>query len=142
MSIITLATNLADMEEYEALPDGPYKAEVRDVEVRFNEKNPNGYIYLAMLVHPENFPADYDPANAPEGVTVVYSSVRVPDPANRRTVKPFKNLVKAVTGKEATGTEFDPEDWKGKEITALLKRGEYNGGPVNNVEAVMALAKV
>ena len=135
MSIIELGMNLEEMQEYEALPDGPYIAEIRDVEVKYSEKVPTGYYYIQMQIPVEEFPADYDVANAPEGLTIVYARMAVPTANNRRSVAPFKNFLKAI-GVDTSGSKFDPSDWIGKNMQVLLKKTEYNGSPVNNVEAI------
>lgn len=135
MSIIELGMNLEEMAEYEALPDGPYIANIRDVEVKYSEKVPNGYYYIQLQVPVEEFPADYDAANAPEGLNIIYARMAVPTPENRRSVAPFKNFLKAI-GISTSSDKFDPEEWIGKELQVLLKKTEYNGSPVNNVEAI------
>ena len=135
MSIIDLGMDLDQMEEYEALPDGPYKAEIRDVEVRHSEKVPDGYYYMQLLVPVEEFPADYDAGNAPEGLSIIHARMKVPSQADRRSVAPFKTFLKAI-GIKASGSKFDPQDWVGKQVQVLLKKSDYNGSPVNNVEAL------
>jgi hypothetical protein len=140
-SVIQLSQDLSQMEEYQPLPAGPYVAEVRDVEIGYSEKLPNGYFKIALLVPVENFPADYDVGNAPQGVPITYARVQVPDPNNRRTVGPFKNWLRAVGG-ELAGTEVDPQDWIGKEVQVVLSVNMYQGAPVNNVEMVGPVADV
>ncbi len=140
-SIIELNQDISEMEEYEPLPDGPYPATIRDVEVKTNEKNPNGYFVITLLVEPENFPADYDPENSPQGVPLTYARVQVPDPKNRRTVKPFKNLLRSLDQTEG-GTSFDTDDWTGQEILVMVSTNEYLGTLVNNVDSVGPIPKV
>jgi hypothetical protein len=141
MSIIELAGNIQDMAEFEPLPDGVYPAELQDIEIRHSEKVPNGYLYCQFRVSPDHFPADYDVGNAPEGLPVVYARVAIPDAANRRTVRPFKQFLDAL-GVKQSGSKFDPQDWVGKSAQLLLKRQEYQGALVNNVDGVSALPKV
>lgn len=141
MSIIELAGNIQDMEEFEPLPDGVYPAQLQDIEIRHSEKVPQGFLYCQFRISPDHYPADYDAANAPEGLNVVYARVAIPDPANRRTVRPFRNFLKAL-GVKVAGTKFDPQDWIGKDAQLLLKRQEFQGSLVNNVESVNELPKV
>jgi len=138
MDLIKLNTAIEEMEEYEPLPAGLYTAELRDLEVRHSEKQPNGFFYAQLRIDPQDYPADYDAANAPEGVTVVYARVQMPDANNRRTVKPFKNFLKAM-GVTTAGDTFDPQDWIGRSLQVLLSVNDYQGSPVNNVEAVQAI---
>ena len=137
MSIINLVTDIEAMEEFEPLPQGRYTAEIREVEVRTSEKLPDGYFHISMLINTDQFPADYDEANQPEGALITYSRVAVPTAEKRRTVKPFKNLLRCL-GVEVNGTEFDPQTWVSKEVQVLLKVDEYQGTPTNQVEALMA----
>lgn len=141
MDLIKLNMNIEDMEEYEPLPSGPYPVEVRDVEIRHTEKVPDGFIYLSLRVDPSDYPADYDAANAPEGLIVAYARVQLPTGTDRRKVKPYKSLLRAL-GVEPKGNEFNPADWIGKTAQALLSVQEYQGAPVNNVEALGPLPRV
>lgn len=141
MSIIELAGNIAEMEEYEPLPDGVYPGELQDIEVRANEKTPQGFLTSQFRISPDHYPADYDPANAPEGVIVTQGYIALPDPNNRRTVRPFKKFLEAL-GVKLEGNEFDPQAWIGSEVQLLIKRGEYQGAFVNNIEAISPLPKV
>lgn len=141
MSIIELSQDLGEMQEYEPLPAGPYRAIVRDVELRYSEKLPNGFFYIQLMIPTENFPADYDAGNAPEGLTVVYARVRVPDPADRRSVRPFKHLLTAL-GLKDSGNKIDTSEWINKEVMVFLSVSEYQGAPVNNVERVDAVTQV
>jgi len=141
MDIIELSTNIEEMQEFEPLPAGPYPAEVRDVEVRYSEKQPNGYFYLVLNIDPNDYPADYDVENAPEGAQIVYARVQVPDAANRRTVKPFKNML-AAFGVKQKGNKFAPDDLIGKHAQVILSVNEYQGNPVNNVEGILPIAQV
>lgn len=137
-SIITLSEDLGNMEEFEALPPGPYPAEVRDVEIKHSEKVPQGYFVISMLIDPEDFPADYDVANAPEGLPITYARVAVPVAENRRSVAPIKRWLKAL-GLPAAGMQIDTDQWIGKKVQVMLSSTTYQGAPVNNVEGVSEL---
>lgn len=141
MSIVELAGNLSEMEDYEALPEGVYRAEITEIEIRRTEKVPGGFIYMNLKVHPDQYPPDYDPENAPEGVVVNYSRVAIPDGTNRRQVKPFRGLIKALGMKEKSD-KFDFDKAIGSEVQVLLKKGEYQGAAVNNVDSLTAVPKV
>lgn len=141
MDMIKLSANLSDMEEYEPLPQGLYPAEVRDCEIRHSEKVPEGYIYMQLRVDPDDYPADYDPSNAPEGVQLIYASVKVPDGKDRRKVRPFKQLMKAL-GQDISAATFDPSAWTGQHVQVLIRTSEYQGALVNNVDAVSELPTV
>jgi len=139
--IIKLAVNLEDLIEFDPLPAGPYRAELREVEIRHSEKQPNGYLYMVFRIDHSDYPADYDVENNPEGTKVTYARVQLPDPNNRRTVKPFKQALNAL-GLELVGNEFNTSEWIGKEVQLLLNLQEYQGSPTNNVDSVRALPTV
>lgn len=139
--LIKLAAGIEEFAEYEPLPAGQYRAELREIEVRHSEKQPNGYLYMVFRVDPSDFPVDYDAGNAPDGVKLTYARVQLPDANNRRTVKPFKDMLKAM-GLELQGSEFNPTDWIGREVQMLLSTGEYQGSPTNNVEKISPLPSV
>ena len=140
-NVIKLAGNIEEMEEYEPLPDGPYPAELQDIEIRYSEKQPSGYLYCKLRVQPDDFPADYDAGNAPDGLDLIYARVTIPDGANRRAVKPFKDFVRALGGDPA-GTDFDFDSFVGSRVSILVKRQEYQGSVVNNIETLSALPQV
>lgn len=137
MSIIKLTVDINEMEEYEPLPNGPYPSEIRTAEMKTSDKQPGGYFVLGLRVDPEDFPADYDPENNPEGATLTYARVQVPDPKNRRTVGPFKALMKAMN-LEITD-EIDLDEWIGVRVNALVSTQHYQGQMVNNVESISKL---
>jgi RNase P/RNase MRP subunit p30 len=141
MSIIELGSKIEEMEEYEPLPEGQYIATIRSVEIKHSEKLPHGYFNIQMLVEPEQYPADYDAANNPEGTPLTYARVQVPTSENRRSVNTFRKFL-AVLGMEPKGDKFSTEDWVNKEVQVLLKRTEYQGNPTNNVESVMPVPTV
>ena len=139
--LIKLSVSLDDMEEYEPLPNGTYPAEIRSVEEKYSEGVPGGYYKMALRIDPDDFPADYDPANAPEGVQVVWASLKRPDPNERRTIRPFKQFIKAVGG-DLKAAEFNTDDWVGQHVQVLLTVSEYQGALVNNVQGVSELPSV
>ncbi len=141
MNIISLNQDIDQMEEFEPLPVGAYNAKVVDVELRTSEKMPNGYIYMQLRVSPEEYPADYDEGNAPEGLLLVYARVAIPSPENRRSVKPFKDLLLAL-GIDPKGTEIDMESWIDRDVQVLLSRSEYQGSFINNIDKISAVPTV
>lgn len=140
-SVIELASNLDEMSEFEPLPSGVYPAELQDVEIRFSEKVPQGYVYCQFRVDPEDFPADYDIGNAPEGLIVVYSRCALPTPENRRSVRPFRKFLESL-GQNTTKAEFNTDEWLNARVQLTLSQNEYQGSQVNNVDNVAALPTV
>jgi hypothetical protein len=141
MSIIELGTSLGEMKEYQALPDGLYDGELQVAELKTNEKNPNGFFSLQFRISPEDFPADYDVDNAPEGVLVTYGYLAIPDGKSRKNVAAFKKVAKAF-GETDKSASIDPENWIGKKVQLMLKRGEYLGSEINRIEAISPIPVV
>lgn len=141
MNIISLNTDIGEMEEFEPLPMGVYTATVVDVDVRTTEKMPNGYFYLQLRINPEEYPADYDAGNAPDGMLLTYARVAVPTADNRRSVKPFKDLLLAL-GIEPKGTQVNIEEWIDKDVQAHVSRNTYQGALINNIDQLASIPTV
>lgn len=141
MSLIELSTSIEDMKEYEPLPDGTYRAELQDVSLKANETTPQGFLTCQYRISPDQYPADYDAGNAPEGVTVTQGYIALPDASNRRTVAPFKRFLEAL-GAKVEGSQFSIDDLIGNEVQVTITRGEYNGSLVNNIKYVGPVAVV
>lgn len=141
MSIIQLQADIETMEEYEPLPDGVYPAELQDVEQKANAKTPQGFLTCQYRISPDHYPHDYDAANAPDGVIVTQGYVALPDPNNRRTVRPFNMFLDAL-GIKRKGSTFDPNDLIGKEVQVTIKRSEFQGSLTNSIENVAPLPTV
>lgn len=134
-SIIDLDVNIEEMEEFEPLPEGQYLAHIRTVEIATSEKIPEGFIKVVFQIDTDQYPADYDVANAPEGSVLTYSRVRLPNSGNRRSVNGFNSFLSTI-GVKAKGNTFDMEKWVGKEVLLLVKRDVYQGQPTNQVVAI------
>jgi hypothetical protein len=100
-SILELDMNLEDYADYEPLPPGNYPAEIRSAEMRISDKG-NEYYYVGLVIHPDDFPADYDVANAPEGANLVHARLQKPTADNRRSITAIKNWYKALNLKTKT----------------------------------------
>jgi len=141
MSIIRFDSDISEMAEYEPLPNGVYRATVIDVEERSNEKTPKGFLTTTLRVSPDDYPADYDANNAPDGVNVVMGYLALPDAENRRTVGPFKKFLMAL-GIAPKGSQFETSDMIGAETQVHLVRGEFQGALVNNIQGVSPVPQV
>lgn len=134
-SLIDLDVNLEEMEEFVPLPEGQYLAHIRSVEVATSEKIPEGYLKIIFQIDPDQYPADYDAANAPEGTMLTWARVRIPSSDNRRTVNGFRQFLSVINVKDK-GNTFDIEKWIGKEALLLVKRDTYQGQETNQIAAI------
>lgn len=136
-SILELDMNLADYEDFEPLPAREYPAEIIGAERKISDKG-NEYYQVQFNIHPEDFPVDYDPANAPEGAKFYYNRLSVPDPKNRRSITAMKKFLTAI-GISLKTSVINPGEWEGKKCKVVLRISEWNGEPRNEIQAVEAL---
>lgn len=136
-TIITLDMNLEDYADFEPLPKGPYVGECILAEVRVSA-NGNSYFYTNWKITPDQFPVDYDIANAPEGLQLNYSRVQVPTPDDRRSITQVKHFMAALGTKLKTKV-IDPSSWVGKKAKLILGQEMYNGENRNSITGVESL---
>jgi len=135
-SIVELDMNLDDYEDFQPLPGGAYPFTVTKSEMRTSDKG-NDYYYVGLTIHPDDFPPDYDVANAPEGLNLVYARMQKPDPKNRRSITAVKNWLRAI-GMSLKTPRVDPAEWEGKIGKVILKVGKFNNDPINEIVGVEA----
>lgn len=133
-SILELAVNLEDFEDFEILPDGNYEAECVLAEVRTSDKG-NNYYYTNWKIEPSNYPMDYDVANAPDGMTLNYSRIQVPTAEDRRSITNVKKLMSSL-GISLKTSVIDPSLWVGKKASINVGHEEYNGENRNRIVGI------
>lgn len=136
-NILELDMDLDSFEDFEALPNGEYPAEVRSAEQRMSDKG-NEYYYIVFNIHPDDFPADYAVENAPEGMNLVYARLQKPDPKNRRSITAVKNFYRAL-GLDLKTSVINPGEWEGKRAKLVVTRDEYQGEIRNGIKSVEKL---
>jgi hypothetical protein len=136
-SIVMLDMNLEDYADFEPLPEGSYPAEIVEAKLAISDKG-NEYFAIALSIHPDDYPVDYDPANAPEGTKMYYNRIQKPTADNRRSITALKNLYRAMNFKMKTNT-INPGEWEGKRVLALVKMGEYNGERRPEIRSIESL---
>jgi hypothetical protein len=136
-TIVELDQNLEDYEDFEPLPAGGYPFAVTKAEMRTSDKG-NDYYYTSLTIHPDDFPPDYDKANAPDGLNLVYARMMKPDPKNRRSITAVKNFMRAI-GLSTKTNIIDPSKWETRKGKVILKRGKFNGQPNNDIVGIERL---
>lgn len=137
INIIELDMNLDEFEDFEPLPSRDYEAEVRKAESRISDKGTE-YYYVQFVIHPDDFPADYDRANAPEGLNLIYARLMKPDPADRRSITAMKKWYRAL-GMDLKTTVINPGEWEGKRAKLTVGIGQFNGEDRNEIKAVSTI---
>lgn len=136
-NILELDMDLDSFEDFEALPNGEYPAEVRSAEQRMSDKG-NEYYYIVFNIHPDDFPADYAVENAPEGMNLIYARLQKLDPKNRRSITAVKNFYRAL-GLDLKTSVINPGEWEGKRAKLVVTRDEYQGEIRNGIKSVEKL---
>lgn len=136
-SIVELDMNLDEYEDFEPLPAGGYPFSVTKAEMRTSDKG-NDYYYCTLQIHPDDYPPDYDPSNAPEGLNLVHARMQKPDPKNRRSITAVRNFMGAI-GLSTKTPRINPAEWEGKQGKVVIKIGKFNGEPINEIVSIEAL---
>lgn len=71
--------SVEDAEAPPPLPEGDYDAEVTDSRLGVSNLTGRRQLLLTIVVPVENFPADFSPDNAPDGVRLVWFSPDIDD---------------------------------------------------------------
>jgi hypothetical protein len=130
-SIMDFSEDIADAEAPEPLPVGEYVGQIVATETRASQRDTK-YVAVTWLIAPDEFPADYDPANAPDGRQVIYR--RVPwedDRQSRFRVRVFCEAIGAAMSKS-----INHGDWIGLEARLTIEHDEYEGINRENITRV------
>lgn len=136
-SIVELDSNLDSYDDYQILPKGNYRAVCETVEKRVSD-NGNEFYYTNWRIMPDNYPADYDHENAPEGTLLNYSRIQVPTSTDRRSITNVKRLMRAI-GLDLKTKVIDHEQWVGKEAKLVVGWGTFNGERRAQIDKIESL---
>lgn len=126
LDILELDQNLDDIEEPDLLPQGWYVGEVQGVEIRDNQKGTGKYYAIQFTIPTDNFPANYDVENWPEGCQLYYNLVRVPRAGDRRSYTSVKKLMQSL-GLSLSTNRIEPNTWIGRPAKLKVIHNEYQG---------------
>lgn len=135
--MLELDMNLADFEDFENLPKGEYPAFIKSAELRVSDKG-SEYYYQVLTIDPKDFPVDYDVANAPEGLNLIYGRLFKPDPKNRRSMTAMKKWYKTL-GLTLDTPIVDPAQWVDKRVKVVIGTGSWQGEERNEIKSIEAL---
>ncbi len=131
-SIIAYSEDIADAEAPVPLPVGDYPAEIRKVEQKESQNTGNKYAAVSFYISPDDYPADYDAENAPDGTVLVYRRVLLEDnPQSRWRMRKFLNAIGATPSRN-----IDLNDWIGLNAVVGIGRDMWEGEPRAQVERV------
>lgn len=125
-SILDLGVDIADAPAPEILPAGDYTAEIRAATPKMSAAG-NHYVAAQFYISPEEFPADYDIAESPDGVILTYNRVPWPQDKNdKRGIYRLRKFMEAV-GAPFQGSKVDLDKWVGLKAVITVKHGTYEG---------------
>jgi len=130
-SILSFSEDIADAEAPEPLPVGEYVGQIIATEVRMSQRDTK-YVAVTFSIAPDEYPADYDMANAPDGKQVVYRRVSAEDDRQSRfRMRQFCEAIGAAMSKQ-----INPQDWLGLEARLTIEHDEYEGVNRENITRV------
>lgn len=121
-TILQFSEDIASAEKPPLLPANEYDAEIRGAEVKESAKG-NKYVAVTLVISPDNYPVDFDPANAPDGKTLSYNRLSAEDDMRSRyNMRKFCTAIGATMSKE-----IDLSDWIGLTAKVSVKHTEFEG---------------
>lgn len=130
-SIVSFSEDVSDAERPEPLPAGRYTAEIRGAEMKLSRNNTR-YAAITFFVPPEEYPANYDADEAPDGTTLVYRRLSLEDSKRARyNIRLFCEAIGAPTARD-----IDLTDWISRTAVIEVARGEYEGMPTAEIVRV------
>lgn len=126
LDILELDQNLEDIEEPDLLPQGWYVGEIQGVEIKENQKGTGRYYAIQFTIPTDNFPANYDVENWPEGCQLYYNLVRVPRAGDRRSYTGVKKLMQSL-GLPLSTNRIEPSTWVGRQAKLKVIHSEFQG---------------
>lgn len=134
ISIIEYSSDIASAEAPPPLPVGDYPATVESVAVRTSQTSGNDYLAVVLNVSPDDYPADFDSENYPDGVKLSYNRLVVEDTARSRyQMRKFCEAVGAKMSKR-----IDPSEWIGLSCKVGIKHDTYEGEKRAQIGAIKA----
>lgn len=124
LDIIELDVNLADAKPPVLLPKAYYEGEVRNITIKKSGKG-NDYYNIELLIPPDQFPANFDPENYPDGAMVYYNRLLTPG-KDRRSVYNIKLWMEKLDLPTNTN-KVDPNQWIGRPVKIKLDHNTYQG---------------
>jgi hypothetical protein len=117
VGIITLDTNLSDVERPPEIPVGRYVGEIQSVEQKTSGAG-NEYFAIRILVPAENIPAEVA-EHYEDGALFFYNRLLVPKPGDRRSLWNLRQFVEKI-GLDSNTNEINPNEWMNQSIGLVV----------------------
>lgn len=130
-SIVSFSEDISTAEAPPALPASEYPGQITQVTKKTSQRGTE-YAEVLFSISPDDFPADYDASNAPDGLVVPYRRASLEDTPNARfRLRRFCEAIGAPMSKE-----MDLNDWVGLTAKLTLEASEWEGVPRNEITKV------
>jgi hypothetical protein len=123
-SIVEYSESIADTEKPALIAKGKYEGELREVTVEVGKEKGRRYFAEVWVIPPEAFPADYDLANAPDGLVLSYNRTSAED--NQKSRFRLKEHFKAL-GLKPPGRQVDTGSMIGARAMLEIDYDTYEG---------------
>ena len=134
-SIIEYNESLADAEAPKSLPGGDYPMSITATEIVTSQSSGKLNVKVTWRIKPEDFPPDYEDADAyADGKSVVSYVGAEPDKASRYRMRQFCEAIGIKLAKK-----LDVNEWIGKDAVGTIVPEEYEGVERERVTRVSAL---
>jgi putative intracellular protease/amidase len=120
-SIIEFSDNIADAEAPEPLPEREYMATITKT-VKAVSSNGNPYAAVTLRINEDDYPADFDTANAPGGKDIRHIVGLADDAPSRHRLRKFLEAIGAPMSKR-----IDLTTWIGLSGKISIKHDTYEG---------------
>lgn len=133
-SIVEYSEDVSEQEPPKPLPPGQYEGVIKAVE---NKRSQKGNLYADVVFHigPDQFPADYEVENNPEGLSIHLRTTSLEDtPKARYGMRKFLEAIGAKGGKSV-----DTSEWVGLSARVNVAHGTWEGVTREEIKSVSAL---
>lgn len=134
-SLLSYSDDLANAEAPKALPAREYPGEIMGAELGISQSSGRPRVAVTFRIAAEDFPADYEDAEAfADGKTVMFYIGAGDDKASRFRMRKFLEAINA-----PMGSTVDLNDWIGRRASLSIEQEEYNGTARETIRRVEAL---
>lgn len=131
--ILEYSEDISTAEAPPPLPVGDYMGTIKEVR-KMTSTAGNEYLAVTFHIGVDQFPADYDAENNPDGVTLVYRRLLTDDmPRPRHAMRKFCSAINVPMGRK-----IDTSEWIGREAKLTLSHDTYEGQTREQIRAVSA----
>ena len=130
LSIISLETNLSDVERPPEIPVGRYVGEIQSIEIKTSGQG-NDYFAMQILIPAEMIPAEVA-EHYEDGAKFFYNRLLVPKGNDRRSLWNLRQFVEKL-GLDSNTSEINPNEWMNQNIGVVIASEKNLEGEMRSV---------